>query len=115
MAINFEDYQKTSKEQLEALQASAVEVSKQIQAIAAENTEFAKKTLEHGSAFVEKLLGVTKFEDALALQQDYAKASYEGFVAQATKLGELYANVAKEAYKPIEGAISKVQSTVSTS
>lgn len=112
MAINFEEYQKASKEQLDAVQASAIEVSKQLQAIAAENTDFAKKTLEHGSAFVEKLLGVSKFEDAVALQQDYVKASYEGFVAQATKLSELYANVAKEAYKPVEGVWSKLQSTV---
>ncbi|MCW2282976.1 hypothetical protein M2323_000877 [Rhodoblastus acidophilus] len=112
MAINFEDYQKVSKEQIDAIQASAVEVSKQLQAIAAESTDYAKKSLEHGSAFVEKLLGVTKFEDAVALQQEYAKASYEGFVAQTTKLGELYSNVAKEAWKPVEAAWSKVQSSV---
>jgi hypothetical protein len=110
MAINFEEYQKASKEQIDAIQASATELSKQLQTIAAENTEYAKKSLEHGSAYVEKLLGVTKFEDALALHQDFAKASYEGFVAQATKLGELYANVAKEAFKPVETAISKVKS-----
>jgi hypothetical protein len=112
MAINFDEYQKASKEQLEAIQASAQEVSKQLQAIAAENTDFAKKSLEHGSAFVEKLLSVTKVEDAFALQQDFAKSSYEGFVAQATKLGELYANIAKEAFKPVEGAISKVKTSV---
>jgi phasin family protein len=113
MAINFEDYTKTSKEQLEAVQAAAAEVSKQLQAIAAENTEFAKKSLESGSAFVEKLLAVTKFEDAVALQQEFAKTSYEGFVAQATKLGELYTAAAKEAFKPVEGAIAKVKSSVS--
>jgi phasin family protein len=111
--MNFEDMQKASKEQMDAFQTSATEVAKQIQAIAAENTEYAKKSLEQGSAFVEKLLGATKFEDALALNQEFAKASYEGFVAQATKLGELYANVAKEAFKPVEGAMSKLQSTVS--
>lgn len=112
MAINFEDYQKASKEQMEALQASATELSKHIQAIAAENTDYAKKSMEHGSAYVEKLLGVTKIEDAVALHQEFVKASYEGFVAQATKLGELYSNVAKEAMKPVEGAMSKMKSVV---
>jgi hypothetical protein len=52
---------------------------------------------------------VTKFEQAIALQQDFAKSSYEGFVAEMTKLGEMYANVAKEAFKPVEGAIAKVK------
>jgi len=112
MAINFEDYQKASKEQMDAIQASAAEVSKHLQAIAAESTDYAKKALEHNSAFVEKLLGVTKFEDAVALQQDYAKAAYEGFVAQTTKIGELYSNVAKEAWKPVEGVFAKMQSTL---
>jgi len=112
MAINIEDYQKATKDQMDALQASAAEVSKQLQAIAAESTDYAKKSLEHGSAFVEKMLGVTKFEDAVALQQEYAKAAYEGFVAQTTKMGELYSNVAKEAWKPVEGAWAKMQSTL---
>ena len=110
MAINFEDYQKTSKEQLEAVQAAAAEVSKQLQAIAAETTEYSKKSVESGSVFVEKLLGVKKLDEAIALQQEFAKTSYEGFVAQATKLGELYTAAAKEAFKPVEGAIAKVKS-----
>jgi len=29
-------------------------------------------------------------------------------VAEATKMGELYTNLAKETYKPIEGMIAKV-------
>ena len=110
MAINFEDYTKFSKEQLEAVQAAAAEVSKQLQAIAAETTEYSKKSVESGSVFVEKLLGVKKLDEAIALQQEFAKTSYEGFVAQTTKLGELYANVAKVAFKPVEGAIAKVKS-----
>jgi len=34
------------------------------------------------------------------VQSEYLKSSYEEFVAQSTKLGELYAGLAKEAYKP---------------
>jgi hypothetical protein len=109
MAINFEEYQKFGKEHFEAVQAAATEVSKQLQAIAAETTDYSKRSLETGAAFVEKLLGVTKFDQAIALQQDYAKSSYEGFVAEVSKLGEMYANVAKEAFKPVEGAITKVK------
>ena len=36
------------------------------------------------------------------------KTAYEGFVTEATKLGELYADIAKEAYKPFEGYLAKV-------
>ncbi len=41
------------------------------------------------------------------MQNDYLKSSYEGFVTEATKLGELYLDFAKEAYKPFEGVMAK--------
>ncbi len=36
-------------------------------------------------------------------------AGYEDFITQATKIGELYTNLAKEAFKPVESMIAKVQ------
>ena len=84
-------------------------MTKSFQAIAAEATDYSKKSLEQNTAFVEKLFGVRKFEDAVALQQDYAKSTYEGFVAQATKMGELYTGLAREAFKPVENVVSKVK------
>jgi hypothetical protein len=41
------------------------------------------------------------------VQTQYARTTYEGFVAQATKLGELYADIAKETYKPFEGYFTR--------
>ena len=111
MALNFEEYQNFGKAQLEALQSAATEVSKQFQAIAAETSDYSKKSVESGSAFVEKLLAVKELNEVIALQQDFVKTSYEGFVAQVTKLGELYTNVAKEAFKPVEAAIAKVKAS----
>ena len=45
------------------------------------------------------------------MQSDYARASYEGFVAKATKLGGLYADLAKEFYKPFESQVRKSATT----
>jgi len=42
------------------------------------------------------------------VQSDYVKSSYESFVAEATKLGELYADLAREVYKPFESQFGKV-------
>jgi hypothetical protein len=47
---------------------------------------------------------VKKIDEAVALQSEFAKSSYEDFVAEATKLGELYTALAKEVFKPIETA-----------
>jgi hypothetical protein len=39
-------------------------------------------------------------DTAIEIQSEYWKTSYAGFVAQATKIGELYSSLAKEAFKP---------------
>ena len=70
--------------------------------------DYSKKVFEQGTAATEKLIGAKSLEKAIEVQSDYVKSSYEGFVAEATKLGELYADLAKEAYKPFESQFGKV-------
>jgi hypothetical protein len=43
------------------------------------------------------------------VQTEFAKTAYEGFVAKANKIGELYADLAKEAYKPFESMLAKAK------
>ena len=109
MAYDFEAFQKFGKEQFDAASAAMSEVAKGLQAIATEAGDYSKKSFEDSSALVEKLVGAKKIDEAISLQTEYAKTSYEGFVAQATKMGEMYQAVAKEAFKPVEGAIAKMQ------
>ncbi len=62
---------------------------------------------EDSAAAWEKLIGAKSLEKAIELQNEYLKSSYEGFIAQSTKLGELYVDLAKGAYKPFEGVLAK--------
>jgi hypothetical protein len=107
MFKNFEDVQKLGKEQLDAASALSAAVTKSVQQIAAEATDYSKKSVETASAAFEKLAGAKSFDAALQVQGDYAKAAYEAFVAQSTKMGELYAGLAKEMFKPVETAVAK--------
>jgi hypothetical protein len=107
MIKNFDDVQKMSKDSMDATMKSLGTLSKTSQAIAAEVADYSKKSFEDGTKVVEKLFGVKSFEKAIEIQTDYAKTAYEGFVAQATKIGELYADFAKETYKPFEAYVVK--------
>ncbi len=109
MVQGFENIQKIGKENMDATVKSLGAVSKSVQAIATETADFSKKSFEEGSATLEKLLGVKTLDKAIEIQTDYAKSAYEAFVAQATKMGELYTGLAKEMYKPFEGAVAKAQ------
>ncbi|HKA71378.1 MAG TPA: phasin family protein [Xanthobacteraceae bacterium] len=108
MLANFDEMQKFGKDNVEATLRSFGVASKGLQAIAAEVTNYSKKSFEDGTAAVERLMGAKTLEKAIEVQTDYVKTAYEGFVAQATKIGELYADIAKEAYKPFEGYLAKV-------
>jgi phasin family protein len=108
MIKNLDEVQKLGKDNVEATLKSFGAASKAFQAIAAEVTNYAKKSFEDGTAAMERLLGAKTLEKAIEVQSEYVKTSYEGFVTQATKLGELYADLAKESYKPFEGYLSKV-------
>lgn len=106
---NFEALQNFGKEQMEATTANASNLTKSLQAITTEASDYSKKSLEQNAAFVEKMMGVRKLDEAVALQQDFAKTAYEGLVSQMTKMGELYTGFAKEAFKPVETAMSKAK------
>jgi hypothetical protein len=80
-------------------------LSSAAQAITAEATEYTRKSVEAGSSFVEALFSAKSLEDAIDIQAEYVKRSYEAFVAEASRLGGLYADLAKDAYKPFESLI----------
>ncbi len=103
----FDEFQKFAEGQIEAASTAAASLAKGFQTIAAETTDYSRKSLEANSAYVEKLLGAKSLDDAIQTQSEYAKSAYEGFVTQATKIGEIYTSLAKEAFKPV--VIAKVQ------
>ena len=107
MLKNFDEMQKLSKDNMDVAMKSFGTVSKSFQAIAVEIADYSKKSFEDGTAAAEKLFGAKSIEKAIEIQTDYAKSAYEGFVAQATKMGELYADLAKETYKPFEAYVAK--------
>ena len=115
MVKNFDDLQQVGKENVDLALKSMGVLSKSGQAIAVEVADYSKKAFEDGTAALEKLFGVKSFDKAIEVQTEFAKTAYEGFVAEATKLGELYADLAKESYKPFESMMAKAKRAISSS
>ncbi|WP_460451634.1 phasin family protein [Alsobacter sp. SYSU BS001988] len=107
MATQFEDFQKLGKENVDVAMKSLGTASKGVQAIAAETADYSKKAFEGASAVAEKLVGVKTLDKAFEIQSDYLKTAYEGFVAYASKVGELYSSLAKDTVKPYETLFAK--------
>lgn len=107
MMNQFDDIQKLGKENMDATMKAFGAVSMSAQQIAVETADYAKKSFEHSTATLEKLVGAKTLDKAIEIQTDYVKSAYEGFVAQATKMGELYASLVKDAMKPVESMMAK--------
>jgi phasin family protein len=115
MMQQFDQFQKFGQENVDAAMKSFGAVTKGAQTIAVEAADYAKKSFEHSTATLEKLVGAKTLDKAVEIHTDYLKTAYESFVAQSTKMGELYAAVAKEAFKPLEGIVAKTATVTGAS
>ena len=103
----FEEFQKVGKDGFDAAVRSFGEMNKGFQAIAAEVTDYSKKAFEDSTRAFEQLVGAKSIEQAIEIQSQYAKKAYDTYMSEVSKLGEMYAGLAKDAYKPVEAALSR--------
>jgi hypothetical protein len=107
MLNKFEEIQNMSKTSVEATTTAFQTLSKTAQTITTELADYSKRSFENGTKAMQSLLAVKSPEKAIELQTEYAKTAYEDFTAEVTKLGELYADLAKEVFKPYENLLGK--------
>jgi|EndMetStandDraft_4_1072995.scaffolds.fasta_scaffold68477_3 phasin family protein len=110
--FKFDDASFYGKDAVDKALKSYSVTSKGLQAIAAESADYAKKSFEASIAHFQTLMGVKSFESAIELQTSFTKNTLEGYVAEVTKLGEMYADLAKEAYEPAKGAVAATTEVV---
>jgi hypothetical protein len=113
--FSFEDTSMKSKEAMDTVIKSYSDTAKGFQAIATEATEYSKKSFQDAVNHFETLSGARSIETVFELQTSYAKSAYESFITEATKMGEMYANLAKSAYKPYEAPVANIVSKPSKS
>lgn len=104
--FNFDEANRKGKEAMDNALRSYSEVAKGFQAIAGEASEYSKKSFQDLASHVEALTSVKSIEQVMELQSSYLKSSYESFIAESTKMSEMYADLAKTLYKPYEASAS---------
>jgi hypothetical protein len=94
---------------VEAAASAASSLAGSFQMFADEATDYSKKSLESGSAFIEKLRGAKSLESAIQIHSDYAKSAFAEFLAYLVKMSDLYCNLFKRGATPIEKAAAKIE------
>jgi hypothetical protein len=105
--MNPEQMQKYGKESMDAVVESFGAWTKNAQAIASNVADYSKKSFDGTAAAWERLMQAKSVEKAMQVQGEFVKTSYEDFITQSARLGELYVDLARDACKPFEGVLSK--------
>ena len=73
-----------------------------IQTIANAYAGYTLKSIEEGRSFADKLMGVRSFDKAIEVQTEFARRVYANFVGESQRMGELYGELARQAFRPWE-------------
>jgi len=102
-----DELQIIGKDNYDAMIRSYGELNKGIQAIVARWAEFSKRSFEDATRAWEQMISAKSIESAFEIQTNYAKNAYENWMAEMSKLGEMYSSIVRDAYKPVEKTMEK--------
>ncbi|MET0182672.1 MAG: phasin family protein [Caulobacterales bacterium] len=102
------------KENYEALVASATAAQKGYEALSARTMAFTKSAIENHMAATKSLMTSKSVQEFVEKQSDYAKSSFEAYVAELNSLSDIMTGIAKDAIKPISERATAVGSMVKT-
>ncbi|MEQ1714988.1 MAG: phasin family protein [Hyphomicrobium sp.] len=102
MAKEIEDLNKFGQAGMDNALKVWGEWAKNWQAVSAEMTDYSKRSFEDGTKTFEKLASAKTIEQVMEIQSGYAKRAYDDYMQQMTRLGSMYAGLAKDSAKPFE-------------
>ena len=100
-----------SRERVDAGDASANSFPGGFHAIATAYSDYTRKSFEDTRSFVEKLSGVKSVDKAIEIQTEFAKSTFDTFMAESQKIGALYRDLATESCKPFGGFLARMNPT----
>ncbi len=89
------------QENVEAVVTSSKIAAKAAETLSAEIAVYSKKAYEDSMAAAKELTTCKSVTEFFEKQSEFGKTSIEGFVAEATKLNDMYSAAAKEAFAPL--------------
>ena len=102
-----EEFNRAGKAGFEAAIRSFGDVNAGLQAIAVKVTDYQKKAFEDGTRTFEQLISAKSVEQAIEIQSQFAKKAFDAYIAEMSKIGEMYVAITRNAYKPLAQTVAK--------
>lgn len=100
------------KENVEAYMKATTAMTKAVERINGEVMSFSKQQIEDGVAAFKAVSGAKSVHEAWEVQTDFAKSALDAYIAQATKISDLWMGAAKEAAEPMTARFSALKEAV---
>lgn len=95
-----------SKQNLDALTASAAAAQKGAEALSAQALSYGKTSWEHGVAAAQSMSQARSVQELIELQTNFAKSAMETYLAEVTKMTETLTGSVKDSFKPINERVT---------
>jgi phasin family protein len=105
LSKNFDEIVKLNRQAVESMVVAGTAASKGIETLSAENLAFAKSRFDESVGSAKALFGARTLQEVVELQTDISRSAFDAFMAQTTKVGEMTAKLAQEAFAPINAQI----------
>jgi len=79
-----------------------------IQAIANAYADYTKQSHQESRFFVERLMGVRSFDQAIEVQTEFARQAYANLMAESQNICALYSELARQIFRPWESLLAKM-------
>ena len=114
MAKGVEDVTSFNQENVEAVMTSGKVFAKATEEASAEIIAFSKKSYQDSMAAAKEISSVKSVSEFFEKQTSFAKSAFENYVAEATKLNDIYAAAAKNAFAPMNDRFTAAADMVKT-
>lgn len=91
-----------SKENVDAFVAAGDVFTKSAETVGKAYFEYAQASAEAGVEATKAMMGAKTVKDFIDIQSDYARTSFDNFLAESTRLSELTVKAANEAFEPLK-------------
>lgn len=102
------------KENVEAFVASATAATKGFEALSARAVAFSKAAMENHMAATRAVMTSKSVQEVMERQAEYARAAFDGYLAEMNTVAELLSGVAKDAAKPLNERMTAVGHLIQT-
>jgi len=108
----FDELNGFAKGNVEAVVASGQAATKGFETLAKAATDYTKASVAEAQATFKALSGAKTAKDFFEIQNDSMKKAYEGFVAESSKMSELFVKMAQDAFEPLSSRMAVAVETI---